>query len=48
MTAARADHAAIKLADGRVLIAGGRNGSNTLSTTEIFDPATGTFIRVHQ
>ena len=43
MTAARADHAAVKLADGRVLITGGRNGSGTLGTSEIFDPATGTF-----
>ncbi len=43
MTAARADHAAIKLADGRVLITGGHDGAASLGTTEIFDPATGTF-----
>ena len=36
-------HSATLLADGRVLIAGGYNGSNDTPDAEIFDPATGTF-----
>jgi len=39
----RADHAAIKLADGRVLITGGTTATGATNTTEIFDPATGLF-----
>src|SRR5438445_622307 len=34
-------HAAALLADGRVLVAGGSDGPIALSSTDIFDPATG-------
>jgi hypothetical protein len=40
---ARSAHTAIRLADGRVLIIGGRGAGDALSSTEIFDPATGLF-----
>ena len=44
MTAARSRHAAARLLDGRVLIAGGLgSGSSILASAELFDPATGTF-----
>ncbi|MGZ6130879.1 MAG: kelch repeat-containing protein, partial [Myxococcaceae bacterium] len=41
---ARVDHGAAVLSDGRVLVFGGRSSSHTpWVTTELFDPATGTF-----
>jgi Kelch motif/Galactose oxidase, central domain len=42
MTTKRSAHTAARLANGKVLIAGGGNGS-AFFTAEIFDPATGTF-----
>ena len=45
MTDQRTGHAAIRLRDGRVLIAGGAGGANNgrLPSAEVFDPATSTF-----
>jgi len=43
MLVERRGHTATRLADARVLIAGGENGTGTLNTTEIYDPASGTF-----
>jgi hypothetical protein len=43
MLVERRGHTATRLADGRVLIAGGENGSGTLNQTEIYDPASATF-----
>jgi hypothetical protein len=44
MTTPRAHHAAVRLADGRVLLAGGyREGSDALDSAEIYDPASGVF-----
>src|SRR5678816_1179496 len=44
MVAARSQHSATLLPDGRVLIAGGASGNpSILTTAEIYDPATGTF-----
>lgn len=39
LTTGRAKHTATVLADGRVLVTGGTNGSNALNTVEIYDPA---------
>lgn len=43
MTAAREFHTATLLDDGKVLVAGGNDGSTILSTAEVFDPSTGNF-----
>jgi hypothetical protein len=43
MTSGRARHTATVLNDGKVLIAGGTDGSVTLATAELYDPATGSF-----
>ncbi len=42
MAAAREQHSAVRMSDGRILISGGYNG-HYLNTAEIFDPAAGTF-----
>jgi large repetitive protein len=42
LTVARSGHTATLLPNGKVLVAGGYNGSY-LSTTELYDPATGTW-----
>lgn len=39
----RAGHTATLLPNGKVLIAGGTDGSSSLQTAELFDPATNTF-----
>jgi hypothetical protein len=44
MTVARAQHSATFLPNGKVLVTGGMNSSTTfLSSTELYDPATGLF-----
>ncbi|MBI5510033.1 MAG: hypothetical protein HY903_14850 [Deltaproteobacteria bacterium] len=43
MKAQRANHTATLLDDGRVLVAGGTQGTHDLDTTEIFDPTSGAF-----
>jgi hypothetical protein len=43
MTAARFGHTATLMADGKILIAGGKNATSVLNSAEIFDPATGLF-----
>lgn len=43
MVTPRANHIAIRLADGRVLVAGGVTESSWTPTAEIYDPATGQF-----
>jgi len=40
MLHARAEHRALKLDDGRILIVGGRNSDSALSSCEIYDPST--------
>jgi hypothetical protein len=47
MTAARANHTATLLPDGRVLILGGRDGfDSVLDSAEIYDPSAGAFTAV--
>ena len=43
MSVERRGHTATRLADGRVLIAGGDNSSGALNQTELYDPAAATF-----
>ena len=43
MVAARSQHSATLLVDGRVLLAGGMSNNAAIASTEIYDPAAGTF-----
>jgi len=43
MTTGRMSHRAVRLTSGKVLVVGGRNGSNSLTSAEIYDPTTKTF-----
>ena len=43
MATERRGHTATRLADGRVLIAGGESASGALNETEIYDPTSATF-----
>ncbi|MHC5021012.1 MAG: IPT/TIG domain-containing protein, partial [Planctomycetota bacterium] len=43
MSASRADPAVVRLTDGRVLAAGGRDGTGPLASAELYDPAAGTW-----
>ena len=44
LNTARMGHTATVLQDGRILIAGGTDGTNALNSAEIYDPANGTFM----
>ncbi|HSE17617.1 MAG TPA: MBG domain-containing protein [Pyrinomonadaceae bacterium] len=43
MLVERRGHTATRLADGRVLVAGGENSTGTLNETELYDPSSETF-----
>jgi hypothetical protein len=43
MLVERRGHTATRLADGRVLVAGGENSTGTLNETELYDSSSGTF-----
>jgi hypothetical protein len=44
MTVRRGGHTATRLRDGRVLVAGGIDGGRALSTVEVYDPATDSWL----
>src|SRR3989441_531387 len=46
MAAARSSHGAVRLDDGRVLVAGGINAMTRVATAELFDPGTGAWSSV--
>jgi N-acetylneuraminic acid mutarotase len=48
MLAARSDHGAAALRDGRVLVAGGTDGPRQLASVEIYDIPSNSWTRVHE
>lgn len=48
MANARSQHTASLLADGRVMVVGGRNSSSSVAENEIYNPATGTWMPVQR
>lgn len=44
MTTPRANHAAVLLANGKVLIVGGSDGTQALASAELYDPSTRAFV----
>ena len=40
LSTGRSDHASVRLPDGRVLVAGGTDGTTVLKSVEVFDPST--------
>ncbi len=43
MISTRFEHTATVLQNGKVLVAGGHNGSHVISSAELYDPSTGTW-----
>jgi hypothetical protein len=45
MTGPRAYHAAVLLPNGKVMLIGGSDGNDALTSTDLFDPTTNSFVR---
>lgn len=44
MSAGRSHHTATRLGNGKVLVTGGRDNAGILSSAELYDPATNTWV----